>query len=500
MIVCVLLAFAMIVPLASCSGSSNDEAAINNSNNNGSVVTSPSYNYDAETSANTEYITETESAPVTEPVTEQTPVTEARCYHPLVEWTVTKEATCGEAGSQSGVCPDCNETVTQTIAQLTTHDTSAPICSVCGTKNYSKGLTFALNADGESYYVKGYQGYTDLRVIVPATYNGLPVTAIGDRAFDGCRDITYVSLTKNIIRIGNDAFANCFDLNYYEQDGAKYLSCGHRFNVLIDIVDQYHSITSFTIPVGTAFIYNEAFTKCSKLTTIRNESSELVQIGDQAFYGCFALESFSVPSTVKSIGSMAFSMTSLKSFTLPADIEYLKSDSLLGLSSTLKREHNGLLYIGTASNPYYCLMGTAAANEEEPVYPDTYTVHAETRIIAQKAFSPNSAPNGTTKTFDLSAAYALETIGTHAFEDCTAMTTLLLPESLKGIETNAFSDCSALTEVTIPASVTYIGSGAFSGCSSLTIYADFTEMPASWDSRWNSSNRPVNWKVEPIIN
>ena len=127
-------------------------------------------------------------------------------------------------------------------------------------------------------------------------------------------------------------------------------------------------------------------------------------------------------------------------------------------------------------------------------------MHAETRIIAQKAFSSNYAPNGTTKTFNLSAAYALETIGTHAFEDCTAMTTLLLPESLKVIETNAFSDCSALAEVTIPASVTYIGSGAFSGCSSLTICADFTEMPASWDSRWNSSNRPVNWKVEPIIN
>ena len=39
--------------------------------------------------------------------------------------------------------------------------------------------------------------------------------------------------------------------------------------------------------------------------------------------------------------------------------------------------------------------------------------------------------------------------------------------SVTGIENNAFEGCSGLTSITIPNSVTHIGSGAFKDCSSL---------------------------------
>ena len=59
------------------------------------------------------------------------------------------------------------------------------------------------------------------------------------------------------------------------------------------------------------------------------------------------------------------------------------------------------------------------------------------------------------------------TIGENAYDGCTALTTLSLPENVVSIGGNAFRNCTGLTSVTIPDSVNSIGAGAFSGCSSL---------------------------------
>ena len=59
-------------------------------------------------------------------------------------------------------------------------------------------------------------------------------------------------------------------------------------------------------------------------------------------------------------------------------------------------------------------------------------------------------------------------IGTSAFWDCESLTAITIPESVTSIGEKAFWDCESLTAITIPESVTSIGSYAFSGCSSLT--------------------------------
>jgi len=57
----------------------------------------------------------------------------------------------------------------------------------------------------------------------------------------------------------------------------------------------------------------------------------------------------------------------------------------------------------------------------------------------------------------------------------------------------AFEDCSSLTSVEIPDSVTSISAFAFFGCSRLTIYCEAASQPSGWASNWNYSNRPVVW-------
>ena len=59
-------------------------------------------------------------------------------------------------------------------------------------------------------------------------------------------------------------------------------------------------------------------------------------------------------------------------------------------------------------------------------------------------------------------------IGNYAFEDCTGLTSITIPDSVTSIGNDAFLDCTGLTSITIPNSVTRIGNNAFNYCTGLT--------------------------------
>ena len=59
-------------------------------------------------------------------------------------------------------------------------------------------------------------------------------------------------------------------------------------------------------------------------------------------------------------------------------------------------------------------------------------------------------------------------IGDYAFNRCTGMTSIEIPNSVTSIGNNAFKDCSSLTSITIPNRVTSVGFNAFVSCTSLT--------------------------------
>ena len=59
-------------------------------------------------------------------------------------------------------------------------------------------------------------------------------------------------------------------------------------------------------------------------------------------------------------------------------------------------------------------------------------------------------------------------IGEWAFEDCTGLTSITIPDSVTSIGEYAFSSCTGLTSITISDSVTSIGGGAFCSCTGLT--------------------------------
>ena len=63
---------------------------------------------------------------------------------------------------------------------------------------------------------------------------------------------------------------------------------------------------------------------------------------------------------------------------------------------------------------------------------------------------------------------SVTSIGDSAFYDCTRLTSVTIPNSVTSIEARAFHNCSSLTSVTIGNSVVMVGAWAFDGCKSLT--------------------------------
>ena len=66
------------------------------------------------------------------------------------------------------------------------------------------------------------------------------------------------------------------------------------------------------------------------------------------------------------------------------------------------------------------------------------------------------------------ATYSVTSIGRYAFDHCSSLTGIEIPNSVKSIGDYAFRDCTSLTSIEIPNSVTSIGESAFHGCSSMT--------------------------------
>ena len=115
-------------------------------------------------------------------------------------------------------------------------------------------------------------------------------TSIWENAFNGCINITSITLPDDLTSIGEGAFYGC------------------------------SSLTSISLPDDLTTIGNNMFFGCSSLRSIILPES-VTSIGDHAFCICSSLTSISLPESVTSIGHNAFRFcSSLTSITLPENL------------------------------------------------------------------------------------------------------------------------------------------------------------------------------------
>lgn len=177
--------------------------------------------------------------------------------HSFGEWKIVKEATQTEEGLKERFC-SCGEKESEII----------PLKA-------SEGLNFALNRDGQGYTLIGKGSCVDTDIVVPGTYNGLPVTTIGYEAFYGCTSITSIKIPNSVTSIDTWVFAFCT------------------------------SLISVEIPNSVTSIGEDAFYRCTSLMNIEIPDS-VTSIGRWAFAYCTALTSIEIPTSVTSMGEDVF--------------------------------------------------------------------------------------------------------------------------------------------------------------------------------------------------
>ena len=373
----------------------------------------------------------------------------------------------------------------------------------------------------------GYRAFSNCVNLASVTIPN-SVTSIGEYAFSGCRNLTSVTIPNSVTSIGKYAFSGCRLKSITIPDsvvsiGSGAFSCsdlmsvrvsrgnpayfsenGVLFNKSMTLLHTYpgDKAGAYTIPNSVTSIGDYAFINCSSLTSITIPNS-VSSIGDSAFWQCSILTNITIPDSVTNIGSNAFELCrKLTEVWFEGDAPTVGSDSFprgafayvhktatgfpaegqnwkelkvrllydnsKGVSDVFTVDSiqyrffgsTGTAWVGNGSKAAINSKTTGAINIPATVLWNerTYTV----TIIDDYAFNDCSSLTSVTIPNNVIR------IGNYAFSGCRNLTSVTIGNGVTSIGNYAFSYCTDLTSVTIPNSVTSIGERAFSGCSNLT--------------------------------
>ena len=278
------------------------------------------------------------------------------------------------------------------------------------------------------------------------------VKRIGGSEFYKCDTLTSVTISSSVTSIGSGAFFGCDqaikidgDVGYVDKWAIR---CDKAFRGNIILRED-------TIGIG-----NWAFSGCSGVASITILDS-VTSIGEYAFFGCSGLTSIIIPDSVTSIGYHAFDgCRGLTSVMIPYNVTNIGSGAFAGcnnMTSIIVEDGNFVYH--SVNN---CLIGTKnktlIAGCKTSVIPDDGRVTS----IGDWAF------DGCSGLASITIPDSVTSIGISAFEGCGGLKSIMIPDSVTSIGDLAFQSCSGLTSITIPDSVSSLGWGAFSGCSGLT--------------------------------
>ena len=277
------------------------------------------------------------------------------------------------------------------------------------------------------------------------------VTSIDDFAFDSCKSLNSVTIPDSVTSIGGYAFYSCNSLtsvtignSVTSIGGCAFWSC--------------KSLTSVTIPDSVTSIGKSAFSYCTSLTSVTIPDS-VTTIGEYAFNGCTSLsniyvdsnnknytslngnlfnkdkteliqyavgktdEFFSIPSSVTSIGDLAFDgCKSLMSITIPNNVTSIGKYAFKGCTSLTN------IYVDSNNKNYTSVNGNLYNKNKTEVI----------QYAVGKTDEYFSIPSSVTS------------IGAYAFYNCTNLKSITIPDSVTSIGDGAFYECTKLIAAVVP--------------------------------------------------
>ena len=218
-------------------------------------------------------------------------------------------------------------------------------------------------------------------------------------------------------------------------------------------------LTSITIPNTVKSIGSWAFSECKGLTSITLPES-LTTIGHQSFMYCTSLTSLTIPKNVTKIGEQAFaycwSLSSIK-----VDKGNTQFDSRDNCNAIIETKTNTLVagcQKTVIPNSVTDLLRNAFEGCSELT---SITIPNSVTSIGFYTFK------SCYKLKSIKLPEDLTSIGYSVFDGCYKLESITIPESVTSIGAYAFYSCESLTDIVIPKNVTSMGEGMFSKCSKL---------------------------------
>ena len=211
------------------------------------------------------------------------------------------------------------------------------------TSDTTEGITYELNDARNGYVVTG--AGQDTKIVIPDSYEGLPVVEIGESAFAYSRhtsDILSVTIPDSVTAIGLNAFHN--------QDALVSVNIGTN-SKLTSIGNNAFSgngaLTSFYLPTGFTTLGNDVFNNCGSLNTFTvsngnevysGEGNNLIEIASHTLIR--GTNQSKIPSSVTEIAPSAFRRANgITELFIPLSVEkignYFVADSTI---ATIKYE------------------------------------------------------------------------------------------------------------------------------------------------------------------
>ena len=283
--------------------------------------------------------------------------------------------------------------------------------------------------------------------------------------FSGCSGLTSITIPEGVSSIRERAFSDCSSLSSITLPSSLYIIGGesHSSEENECAFSGCSSLTSITIPDGVSIISEFTFLNCTNLKTIKiganvrntewfESSMENIEISSKNPY----LATDSKAIFAKSNGELSVSKY------ISADTTYEIPAKLNGLSVTSigDRAFSGSSLTSITIPDSVTSIGSSAFSSCSSL--TSITIPNSVTSIGWEAF------DGCSGLTSITIPDSVTSIGDHAFAGCSGLKSIVLPEGIKEIPWQCFKNCTNLESVTIPSTCTTIGNSAFENCSNLT--------------------------------
>lgn len=189
-----------------------------------------------------------------------------------------------------------------------------------------QGVCYQKDEFEDVYCVVGLSETHTEEIIVPGTFQGVPVIKIKEfafyqksrlrnliisnnilviekSAFSNCENLIDIELPETIEQIGYNAFDGCTQLKYEKKEGLYYL--GNKKNNYIYLAKAEKNISLSSVEEGCKLIAPYAFMDCKDLEKVQIPFG-VISIGRQGFDGCDKLKTVLLPRSIKFLDSFVF--------------------------------------------------------------------------------------------------------------------------------------------------------------------------------------------------